>query len=36
MVDARGTRKQGINEGRIEIPPKGKIPAYKRYFDEMK
>ncbi len=27
--------KQWIAEGRIEIPPKGKIPAYKRYLDEM-
>ena len=27
--------KQWINEGRIEIPRTGKIPAYKRYLDEM-
>ncbi|MBB1126932.1 DNA methyltransferase [Thiospirillum jenense] len=27
---------QWLNENRIEIPPKGKIPAYKRYLDEMK
>jgi DNA modification methylase len=24
-----------ISEGRIEIPPKGKVPAYKRFLDEM-
>jgi site-specific DNA-methyltransferase (adenine-specific) len=23
-----------IDQGRIEIPPKGKVPAYKRYLDE--
>lgn len=28
--------KQWLAEGRIEIPPKGKIPAYKRYLDEMR
>jgi len=27
---------QWINEGRIEIPPKGKVPSFKRFLDEMK
>jgi site-specific DNA-methyltransferase (adenine-specific) len=27
--------KEWILQGRIEIPPKGKVPAYKRYLDEM-
>lgn len=26
---------QWLDEGRIEIPPRGKVPAYKRYLDEM-
>jgi DNA modification methylase len=28
--------KQWLDEGKIEIPPKGKIPAFKRYLDQMK
>ena len=27
--------KEWILQGRIEIPPKGKVPAFKRYLDEM-
>jgi len=27
--------KQWLSEGRIEVPPAGKIPSYKRYLDEM-
>ena len=26
---------QWINEGRVQIPPKGKVPSYIRYLDEM-
>jgi len=33
MPESKAT--QWLVEGRIEIPPKGKIPAYKRYLDEM-
>jgi len=33
MPEARA--QEWLRAGRIEIPPRGKIPAYKRYLDEM-